>query len=132
MKTTLGGNRLGSGNKQVLHLRDYERSNHNLNEVLTTSIGTGTLVPFYVRPMMPGTTFDIELEADVMRHPTIGPLFGSYKLQLDMFEIPMSFYVPGLQFSQLGIGLDMASQKLPLIELKGEILKDIDHRQQTH
>ena len=30
METTLGGDRLGSGSKEKVYLRNYKRSNHNL------------------------------------------------------------------------------------------------------
>ena len=36
--------------------------------------------------------FDIDLELDVKTHPTIGPLFGRYKVQLDVFEVPLRLY----------------------------------------
>ena len=88
MKTTLGGDRLGSGNKQEISMRNYERSTHDLSELFRSSMSAGTLVPFLKKLTLPGDNFDIELNCEVMTLPTIGPLFGSYKVQLDIFEVP--------------------------------------------
>lgn len=110
---TLGGERLGSGKKMKQYLRDYERSNHDLGYVWRSSMASGTLVPFMSELMLPGDTFDIDLNTDVMTHPTVGPLFGSYKMQLDVFTIPMRLYQAQLHNNKLGIGLDMSKIKLP-------------------
>ena len=48
-----------------------------------------------------------------MTHPTIGPLFGSYKLQVDVFTCPIRLYNAQLHNNALNIGLDMAKVKLP-------------------
>lgn len=75
----------------------------------------GVLIPFMAKVMNPGDTFDIDLNTDVMTHPTVGPLFGSYKLQLDVFQIPVRLYQAQLHNNKLGIGMDMASIKLPVL-----------------
>ena len=46
MKTEIGGDRLGSGNKQEVSLRNYERSSHDLGYIWRSSMASGTLVPF--------------------------------------------------------------------------------------
>ena len=84
MEVTLGGDKLGSGKKNKVWLREYERSTHDIGNVIRTTMAAGTLVPFAKRVALPGDTFDIELDVDVMTQPTIGPLFGSYKVQLDL------------------------------------------------
>ena len=48
--------------------------------------------------------------------PTIGPLFGSYKVQLDVFEIPIRLYNAKLHNNKLGVGMDMRSIYLPQIK----------------
>ena len=88
MKTTLGGDRLGSGGKQVYTDDTYHRSTHDMSYVWRSSMAAGTLVPFLSEVALPGDTFEIDLDIDVMTLPTIGPLFGSYKVQLDVFECP--------------------------------------------
>lgn len=118
MKKTLGGDRLGSGKKMQVELHGYERSTHDLSYMWRSSMSAGTLVPFMCEVALPGDTFDINLDATIMTHPTLGPLFGSYKVQLDVFEAPMRLYNSLLHNNMLGIGLDMSKVKLPTITLE--------------
>ncbi|AXH73657.1 MAG: major capsid protein [Microviridae sp.] len=117
METTIGGDRLGSGNKQNISLRNYERSTHDIGFVWRSSMAAGTLVPFLNKVGLPGDKFEIDLNAEVLTLPTIGPLFGSYKVQLDVFEIPIRLYNAKLHMNRLGIGMDMKSIMLPQIKL---------------
>ena len=114
MKTDLAGDRLGSGNKQEIELKNYERSTHDLGYVWRSSMSAGTLVPFMKTLGLPGDSFEIDLNAHVLTLPTVAPLFGSYKVQLDVFEVPFRLYQAKLHMNALNIGLDMASVKLPL------------------
>jgi len=116
-EVTLGGDRLGSGNKQKIAMRNYERSTHDLSYTWRSSMSAGTLVPFMNEVALPGDTFEIKLDADVMTLPTIGPLFGSYKVQLDVFEIPVRLYNAKLHMNMLNIGMDMSDIKLPQLHL---------------
>lgn len=122
-EVTLGGDRLGAGKKQKVHLRNYERSNHNLSYAWRSTIATGTLVPFISEVALPGDTFDIDLQASVLTHPTIGPLFGTFKLQLDVFAVPVRLFQAGLHMNLTKIGLDMSKVKLPLIELEAKPIR---------
>ncbi len=117
MKTIIGGDRLGSGNKENLSLRNYERSTHDLSYLWRSSMSVGTLVPFMNEVALPGDTFDINLNTEVLTLPTIGPLFGSCKVQLDIFKIPIRLYQAKLHQNALGIGMQMSSIKLPTINL---------------
>ena len=118
MKTTLGGDRLGSGNKQEISYKNYERSTHDLSYLWRSSMSAGTLVPFMNKLALPGDNFRIELNTEVLTLPTIGPLFGSYKVQLDVFEIPLRLYNAKLHMNKLGIGMDMSQIFLPQITLR--------------
>lgn len=113
MKKTLGGQRLGSGNRMTVDLHGFERSTHDLSYIWRSTMSAGTLVPFMNELALPGDTFDITLNCDGKTHPTVGPLFGSYKVQLDVFEIPIRLYHSGLHNNRLGIGLVMSQIKLP-------------------
>lgn len=117
MKTELGGDRLGSGNKQEISLKNYERSTHDLGYLWRSSMSSGTLVPFMSEVALPGDTFDIDLDCDVKTLPTVGPLFGSYKVQLDVFECPIRLYQGKLHMNMLNIGMDMSEVLLPQIEM---------------
>ncbi|AXH74420.1 MAG: major capsid protein [Microviridae sp.] len=118
MQTTIGGDRLGSGSKETVSFRNYERSTHDLGYVWRSSMAAGTLVPFLCKVGLPGDKWDIDLNAEVLTLPTIGPLFGSYKVQLDVFEVPMRLYNAKLHMNRLGIGMDMKSILLPQVEVK--------------
>ena len=120
MKTELGGDRLGSGNKQEISLRNYERSTHDLGYIWRSSMASGTLVPFMSEVALPGDSFDIDLDCDVKTLPTVGPLFGSYKVQLDVFECPVRLYQGKLHMNMLNIGMDMSEVLLPQIEMKAK------------
>ena len=117
MKTSIGGDRLGSGNNKTLALRNYERSTHDLGYTWRSSMSSGTLVPFMSMVALPGDTFEIDLECDVKTLPTLGPLFGSYKVQLDVFECPVRLYQGKLHMNMLNIGMDMAKIKLPQLTI---------------
>lgn len=118
MKTTIGGDRLGSGNKQEVQMRNYERSTHDLSFLWRSSMASGTLVPFMSEVGLSGDSFDINLNCEVMTLPTIGPLFGSYKVQLDVFSCPIRLYQGKLHMNKLGIGMDMKQIKLPQMQLE--------------
>jgi hypothetical protein len=117
MKKTLGGDRLGSGKRMQVELHGYERSTHNMGYIWRSTMAPGTLVPFMKELALPGDTFDIDLDCNVMTHPTTGPLFGSYKVQLDIFQCPLRLYQGKLHNNKLGIGLNMAQVKLPTMTL---------------
>lgn len=117
MKTTIGGDRLGSGNENKVSLKNYGRSTHDLGYIWRSSMSAGTLVPFMSEVALPGDSFDIDLQCDVKTLPTVGPLFGSYKVQLDVFEIPVRLYQGKLHMNMLNIGMDMKNILLPQLEL---------------
>lgn len=121
MKKNIGKNTLGDGGKMSVQLRKFARSTHDLSYAWRNTQGVGTLVPFMHVLGLPGDTFDIDLEAEVMTHPTVGPLFGSFKLQVDVFECPMRLYISELHNNALGIGMKMSNVKTPKLEfLRGE------------
>lgn len=117
MKTTIGGDRLGSGNKQNVSLKNYNRSTHDLSYLWRSSMSCGTLVPFMNLVALPGDSFDIDLSCEVLTLPTVGPLFGSFKVQLDVFQVPIRLYNAALHMNKLGIGMDMSSVYFPQIKV---------------
>lgn len=118
IRKTLGGDRLGSGKKMKVDLHGYERSTHDLGYLWRSTMAAGTLVPFMHEIALPGDTFDINLGCDVKTHPTIGPLFGSFKVQLDVFLTPLRLYNSLMHNNMLGIGNDMSRVKLPKLTLQ--------------
>ena len=117
MRKTIGKNTLGDGKKMGINLRDYGRSTHNLSYVWRNTQAPGTLVPFMKILAMPGDTFDIDIESHILTHPTVGPLFGSYKFQADVFVCPIRLYNALLHNNALNIGLEMNTVKFPKFEL---------------
>ena len=99
-------------------LKTFSRSTHDLSKTWRNTQAVGTLVPFMKLLALPGDTFDIDLYANVLTLPTVGPLFGSFKLQIDVFKVPLRLYQAQLHNNELGIGMEMSKVKLPLITLK--------------
>lgn len=113
MKVNIGKNTLGDSNKLSVSLREYGRSTHDLSYAWRSPMGVGTLVPFMKILALPGDTFDIDLDTKVLTHPTVGPLFGQFKMQLDVFTCPLRLYQAQLHNNALNIGLDMKKVKIP-------------------
>lgn len=116
MKVNIGKNTLGDNNKMSVSLREYGRSTHNLSSAWRSPMGVGTLVPFMKLLGLPGDNFEIDLDTQIMTHPTIGPLFGNFKFQADVFTCPIRLYNAMLHNNTLNIGLDMSKVKLPKAE----------------
>lgn len=116
MKANIGKNTLGDNNKLSVELREYGRSTHDLSYAWRSPMGVGTLVPFMKILALPGDSFDIDLDTKVLTHPTVGPLFGQFKMQLDVFTCPLRLYQAQLHNNALNIGLDMKTVKLPKFE----------------
>lgn len=119
MQVTLGGNRLGSGNKNTMHLHNYYRSTHNLSKKVTTSLAPGVLYPIYQQIGINGDSFDIDLGAIFRTIPTRGPLFGSFKVQLDFFAAPLRLYQGLLHNNPMDVAMQASQIKLPQIEISG-------------
>ena len=80
-------------------------------------------------PALTGDSFDIDLACEVITLPTVGPLFGSFKVQLDVFQIPIRVYNAMLHMNRVEIGNDMSQVLLPQVTLQfdkrdGENLTD--------
>ena len=125
---SIGKNTLGGGKKMNVDLKTYNRSTHDLSYIWRSSMAAGTLVPFCKILMTPGDTMEIDLTHQIMTHPTIGPLFGSYKVQADVFQCPIRLYNAMLHNNALNIGLKMSDVKLPKIEVQ---VNDVDTNHAT-
>lgn len=113
---SIGKNTLGGGKKMNVELRTYNRSTHDLSYVWRNTQAAGPLVPFMCEVGLPNDTWDIDLQHHVMTHPTIGPLFGSFKMQADVFVCPIRLYNAMLHNNALNVGLNMKQVKLPQIK----------------
>lgn len=114
MNVNIGKNTLGDSDKMSVSLKEYGRSTHNLSSAWRSPMGVGTLVPFMKILGLPGDTFEIDLDTRIMTHPTVGPLFGNFKFQADVFTCPIRLYNAMLHNNTLNIGLDISKVKLPV------------------
>lgn len=118
MKVSIGKNTLGGGKKMMTRLNNYNRSTHDKSFVCRTSMAPGVLTPTMKELLLPGDTYPIQTKCHVLTHPTIGPLFGSFKQQNDFFFCPIRLYNAMLHNNALNIGLNMKQVKLPTIQFE--------------
>lgn len=116
MKKTLGGDRLRSENKMEVYLPNFGRSSHNIGKIIRTTQACGTIVPYWCQIGLDGTTFYIDITTKVKTLPTTGPVFGSFKHQIDVFVIPIRLYIAALHNNALGVGLNMSKVLLPCFQ----------------
>lgn len=114
MKKTLGGDRIRSESKMEVYLPNFGRSSHNIGKIIRTSQACGTIVPYWCQIGLDGTTFYIDITTKVKTLPTTGPVFGSFKHQIDVFVIPIRLYIAALHNNALGVGLNMSKVLLPV------------------
>lgn len=112
---TLGKNTLGDNNKMKVAMRDYDMSTHDISTVFRSSVGVGMLVPFCKILCQKGDIIDIDLINKTLSQPTLGPLFGSFKLQHFMFFGGFRLYNSWLHNNRTGIGMKMSDIKLPMM-----------------
>jgi hypothetical protein len=115
---TLGKNTLGDNNKMKVAMRDYDMSTHDISTVFRSSIGVGMLVPFCKILCQKGDIIDINLINKTLSQPTLGPLFGSFKLQHFLFFGGYRLYNSWLHNNRTGIGMKMSDIKLPMMLAK--------------
>ena len=117
MKVSIGKNTLGGGKKMMTRLNNYNRSTHDNSFIMRTTMAPGVLVPTMTELLLPGDTYPIQTRCHTLTHPTIGPLFGSFKQQNDFFFCPIRLYNAMLHNNALNIGLDMKKVKFPVIKI---------------
>lgn len=118
MKKTLGGDRLGSGNKMTVDLPGFGRSSHNIGCIVKTDQSIATIVPYLCDIATNGTTYYMDINVKDRTLPTTSAPFASMKHQIDVFAIPLRLYMSALHNNTLGIGLKMNTIKLPKMELR--------------
>lgn len=112
---TLGKNTLGDNDKMKVAMREYDMSTHDISTVFRSSVGVGMLVPFCKILCQKGDIIDINLINKTLSQPTLGPLFGSFKLQHFMFFGGFRLYNSWLHNNRTGIGMKMSDIKLPMM-----------------
>lgn len=115
---TLGKNTLGDNDKMKVAMRDYDMSTHDISTIFRSSIGVGMLVPFCKILCQKGDIININLINKTLSQPTLGPLFGSFKLQHFLFFGGLRLYNSWLHNNRTGIGMKMSDIKLPMMYAK--------------
>lgn len=113
---TLGKNTLGDNNKMKIAMRDYDMSTHDISTIFRSSVGVGMLVPFCKILCQKGDIIDLNLINKTLSQPTLGPLFGSFKLQHFLFFGGFRLYNSWLHNNRTGIGMKMSDIKLPMMK----------------
>jgi hypothetical protein len=124
MKKNIGKNTIGDNGKMSVDLKTYNMSTHDLSTVVRNTQAPGTLVPNLTLLVQKGDIIDIDIEANVLTHPTVGPLFGSFKLEHHIYTIPFRLYNSWLHNNRTKIGLDMSQVKIPQLNVA---LKNTDN-----
>lgn len=127
MKKTIGKNTIGDNNKMNVNLKEYNRSTHDLSFKILNTQAPGTLVPLYKRVVLPGDKIELDTDVSILTHPTVGPLFGSFKWQMDYFFVPLRLYNSWLHNNRLTIGLDMSQIKLPVMSITAGDGEEFSH-----
>lgn len=115
IQKNIGKNTIGDNNKMAVSLHEYNMSTHDLSTIVRNTQSPGTLVPNLCLVGQKGDTFDIDIDANALTHPTTGPLFGSFKLEHHIYAAPVRLYNSWLHNNRTKIGLNMAQVKLPQI-----------------
>ena len=117
IQKNIGKNTIGDNNKMSVSLHDYNMSTHDLSTIVRNTQSPGTLVPNLCLVGQKGDTFDIDIDSNVLTHPTTGPLFGSFKLEHHIYTGPVRLYNSWLHNNRTKIGLNMDQVKLPQINV---------------
>lgn len=117
IQKNIGKNTIGDNNKMSVSLHDYNMSTHDLSTIVRNTQSPGTLVPNLCLVAQKGDTFDIDIDSNVLTHPTTGPLFGSFKLEHHIYTGPVRLYNSWLHNNRTKIGLNMEQVKLPQMKV---------------
>lgn len=117
---TIGKNTIGDNNKMKVRLKSYEMSTHDLSTVFRSTMASGVLTPCLKLVAQKGDIFDIQMVNKTLTRPTVGPLFGAYKLQHFIFTVPIRLYNSWLHNNRTGIGLKMSDIKLPVLSTSAQ------------
>lgn len=74
-----------------------KHSNFNMSRANRFTMAPGLLCPFYWKPVMSQDICRWSWSSIVKTFPTVAPVMGSFKLQIDDFFIPYRLYVPEFQ-----------------------------------
>lgn len=117
-EVTLGGERLGSGSSMKQELYNYGMNSFNQGRDWKSTMAPGILYPCFKEIGTNFGTFDIDIDTFVRTLPTKGPLFGSFKMQVDLFNVPFRLYQGILHNNPVDIGMKMHQVFLPKLNIQ--------------
>lgn len=115
-KVTIGGDRVGAGDKMQVELHAFSSSSHNVTQITRTSQAVGTIVPIYKRLLLKDNKLELDLNALCHTNPTEGPCFGEFEVQIHAYSAPIRLFQGKLHMNMLEEGTQMQNIKFPLIE----------------
>lgn len=113
-----------SEGKIMQSLRNYGRSTHNLSKAWRSTAAPGLLYPFMTAFVVNGDTWDIDLQGLMRTIPTSQPLYGRFKVQMDLFYAPSRLYNAKLHNNPLSVGIDMKNIRFPKMTVNASVVKD--------
>lgn len=117
MKKELGGDRIGSGGKMKVELKEFPYSTHDLSHRRMITAPPGAVIPLFNFVTLPDDRWHIKTALDILTNPAVGPNFSSFIADIHIYESPTRLYIGDLHQNMLEIGNDMSLVKLPQIEL---------------
>lgn len=64
------------------------RSGHNCSHTNSFSAKTGTLMPVLCDPVIPNTSFDLDVACEVQLPPAVSDFYGNIEARLELFFVP--------------------------------------------
>lgn len=119
-KKTFGGDRLGTGAGFTVSQRAYERSTQNLGKKVRTNAGVGMVIPVFCDVVKRGDVWEKDIIWEILTHPTLGPMFGSYEARIAVFTGDFRLYNKQLHNNPVGTGLNMKGVIFPQLRLNAQ------------
>ena len=123
-QVTLGGDRLGVEGKMTVEMNGFPTAPANMRQIWQNTQSPGTLPVVLNEVLLPGDKGTLKFDARVDTLPTLGPLFSSFKLQIDTFIAPWRLYNSRMRGNMTGVGLTMNTVKLPTMTLTAKPTED--------
>lgn len=118
MKKTLGGDRIGAGEKMEVEIKEFPYSTHSLSYIRRTTAAPGVVIPILNQVGLPQDTWKIKFNVEGLTQPAVGPLFGSFIIDIHAFSAPWRLYIGDLHQNLLEQGNDMSLVKIPQVRLR--------------
>lgn len=118
MKVTLGGDRIGSGNKMKQRMRNFDRASFDISKIWASSVAPGVLYPCFCDIGTIGTTYEMKINDLIRTIPTNGPLFGSFEARVEVYFYPLRLTQGILHNNPLALGLNAKNVLLPMANVE--------------